>query len=66
MEKRSFFKAGKCAKCGSQEVVVTNAQLARNVGVCSRCDSKLFYSVANAQKTRWLHGGPANPQFNRS
>jgi|LWDU01.1.fsa_nt_gi DNA-directed RNA polymerase subunit RPC12/RpoP len=66
MEKRSFFKVGKCVKCGSQEVVVTNTQLAPNTGVCSRCDSKLFYSVANAQKERWLQGGPANPQFNRS
>ena len=66
MYEKLFFKSGRCAQCGAQEVVVMGTQKRWGAGVCSRCDISLFDSTAEFQKQRYLKGGPVNPRFNKN
>jgi len=66
MYEKLFFKSGKCSKCGAVETVVMGTERRRGVGICSRCDSELFYNTAEFQKNRYLNGGPVNPRFNNN
>ena len=66
MYENLFFKFGKCSKCGAVETVVMGTERRRGLGVCRRCDPKLFHEAAEFQKNRYLAGGPVNPRFTKN